>query len=118
MVKKPTETALVKAAIEFLRLRPSAIATNAPRILCWRNNTGVLRNPVGQPVRFGIAGSSDILGIIPPDGQFLAAEAKMPGCQPTPAQKAFLSEVEEAGGLALVFHDLAELEQALVDVGL
>lgn len=108
-MKAPTETALVKAAIEFLRLR---------QIMCWRNNTGVLRNPVGRPVRFGIAGSSDILGIIPSEGQFLAAEAKMPGRKPTPVQEAFLSEVRDAGGLAIVFHDLDELEQALVDVGL
>jgi hypothetical protein len=114
-MKAPTETALVKAAIEFLRLRKSPPDF---RFMCWRNNTGMLPNPRGRPVPFGLVGSSDILGIVSPHGQFLAAEAKMPGKQPTPAQEAFLSEVDEAGGLAIVFHDLAELEQALVDVGL
>jgi hypothetical protein len=87
---------------------------------CWRNNTGALP-AVGKggkvfPMRFGLPGSSDILGLLPacpgrpeiPAGRFLAVETKRPGEKPTLAQEAFL-----AGGLALVVHSADELREGL-----
>ncbi len=70
-------------------------------IYCWRNNSGMLRDRRGIPVRFGKVGSADILGIAP-DGRFLAIEVKTPqgkwGLQP--AQENFLEEIRSRGGYA------------------
>lgn len=46
-------------------------------------------------------------------GRFLAIETKRPGQKPTAAQLRFLGMVQEAGGLALVAHDVTEVEAAL-----
>jgi len=105
-------------------------ALNAWGIPAWRNNTGGL--PVQAPstrvkvcgqtlevpgkrrfLRFGKKGSSDILGVLPPEGRFLAVETKRPGEKPTPEQVAFLDMISAAGGLALVISDVKQLEAAL-----
>lgn len=76
----------------------------------WRNNTGALKDQTGRLVRFGLCpGSSDIIGLrqitITPEmvGQtlavFTAIEVKDSG-RPTPQQQAFLTMVQQAGGLA------------------
>lgn len=81
-----------------------------PRRL-WRNNTGVLRDQSGRPVRFGLApGSSDLIGyesiVITPAmvGQRLAViaaiEVKTPGGRVSAQQQAFLDHVLAAGGRA------------------
>lgn len=76
----------------------------------WRNNTGAMRDPHGQLVRFGLCpGSSDLIGLrtitITPEmvGQrvavFAAVEVKDRG-RATPQQTAFIDMVRAAGGLA------------------
>lgn len=68
--------------------------------LVWRNNTGVLPDRGGRPVRFGLCiGSSDIIGITP-DGLFLAIECKTAMGQPTDAQIRFIEAVRAHGGRA------------------
>ncbi len=106
-MKKATETQLVKACLELLRIR---------RIFAWRNNTGgVTASYKGKSrfVRFGAVGSSDILGLIPPSGRLLAVEAKVKPNKPTETQDAFLEAVERAGGLAVVAYSVADLAAAL-----
>lgn len=50
------------------------LALSEAGCLIWRNNTGVLKNADGIPIRFGLAvGSSDLIGIAP-GGRFLAVE--------------------------------------------
>lgn len=92
----------------------------------WRNNSGVLRDDTGRPVRFGLGNdnpkinkvvkSSDLIGltslVITPDmvGQtvavFTAVEVKEEGWTFNPrdaravAQKAFIDIVLRAGGFA------------------
>lgn len=92
----------------------------------WRNNTGVLLNQNGVPVRYGLANdsaslnkttkSSDLIGIRPititPEmvgktiGVFMAVETKRPGWVYSPtdphsfAQNNFHDIVRRAGGLA------------------
>jgi hypothetical protein len=106
-MKAPRESDLVRCCLQYLRLRG---------VLCWRQNSGAVAGEhkgKRRFVRFHTArGCSDIVGILP-GGKFLAVEAKLPGRQPTPDQRAFLAAVESQGGLALVVHDLAELATAL-----
>lgn len=83
-------------------------------IPAWRNNSGATKMPKKSGgyyfVRFGMKGSSDIIGLLPPSGRFLAVECKMPRGKPTPDQEAFLAAVNEAGGLGIVVRSLDELE--------
>lgn len=118
-MKKPSETALVRACLDLLKLRG---------VLAWRNNTGAAeytdRWGKSRMVKYGSVGSADIFGIIsfvdgdgmPHDGVFLAVECKMPGKNPTAAQTAFLDNVRKAGGEAHVVHDVAELAAILDDL--
>ena len=76
----------------------------------WRNNTGALKDATGRLVRYGLCpGSSDLIGlrtriITEADlghrfAQFVAIEVKHQG-RLTEQQRAFLTMVEQAGGLA------------------
>jgi hypothetical protein len=85
-------------------------------VSAWRSNTGAARFG-DRFVRFGVPGVADILGVLPPSGRLLAVEVKGPGGRVRPSQRAFLDNVEAAGGLALVVRDVAELERALVEAG-
>lgn len=86
------------------------------RIRAWRNNTGALPDATGRPVRFGLAGSSDILGVLP-GGRFLAIECKAPGGRTTALQDQFLASVSQAGGLALVVRSMDDLRRGLREAG-
>lgn len=83
-------------------------------VLLWRNNTGVLPDETGRPVRFGlnndnpalnkICKSSDLVGI-GPGGKFWALEIKHAGWKYSgnpreKAQKAFIDLVLARGGVA------------------
>lgn len=107
-MKAPTEQDLVRQCLRLLQLRG---------VFCWRNNTGVLRDARNRPVRFGAVGSADILGVLRPDGRLLALELKRPGRKPTPPQEAWLEAVRQAGGVALVVTDVADLDRALKELG-
>jgi hypothetical protein len=77
------------------------IRLEASRLGCilWRNNTGMLRNDKGTPVRYGLCeGSSDLIGIY--KGRFVAIEVKQPKKKPTCAQINFLLQVRENGGIS------------------
>jgi hypothetical protein len=85
------------------------LAANGPARL-WRNNVGALRDQRGQLVRYGLCpGSSDLIGYrtitITPDmvGQrvavFAAVEVKDAG-RPTDQQQAFITLINQAGGLS------------------
>ena len=91
-------------------------------IYCWRNNTaGIYNKKSGGYFFHGLAGVSDILGILPQEcshglqGVFIAVEVKTPKGIVSDAQRAFLGQIEARGGLALVVHSVDELEQRLQD---
>jgi hypothetical protein len=112
-MKAPRETDLTKACLQLLALRG---------VLCWRQNSGAAVFGQGKARRFvqmtrGVKGISDILGILPPAGRFLAVECKRPGNKPTADQQGFLDAITAAGGAALVVHDVAELAAALERLG-
>jgi hypothetical protein len=77
-----------------------------------RNNCGVLKNPAGIPVRFGVGnpGGSDLIGVTPvlitPEmvgqtiGVFTAIEVKTCKGRATPDQLRFIDAVKAKGGIA------------------
>lgn len=83
--------------------------------LLWRNNSGVLQDETGRPVRYGLANdskqanavckSSDLIGI-GPGGLFTALECKAPGWvfresdHRAVAQLAYIKLVLSRGGIA------------------
>ena len=80
----------------------------------WRNNTGLLPDHRGKPVRFGLCvGSSDIIGICP-DGRFLAVEVKNETGRASEAQLKFIAAVKARGGRA----GIARSEAQAVEIAL
>lgn len=104
------ESAVLRACLALLEVRG---------IMAWRNNTGALKVD-GRLVRFGHAGSSDILGILP-WGRFLAVEVKAPsipalGKSPgrlSRAQSVFLLEVNRSRGVGIWVCDVMVLNDVL-----
>lgn len=84
------------------------LALSEAGCLIWRNNTGVLKNAAGIPIKFGLCvGSSDLIGIAP-GGRFLAVEIKTPTGKPTPEQTRFIEAVRARGGIAGIARSPAE----------
>lgn len=64
-------------------------------------------------MRFGLKGSSDILGILP-NGQFLAVECKREkGGRLSEEQIEFINKINENGGFAICVNSLYDLESKL-----
>lgn len=102
-----TETKLVKAALEFLKLR------NIP---AWRNNTGAMAiqtQGTKRFVRYGHVGSADILGCMPPAGRLLAIECKSAKGKQTAAQEDFEDAITAAGGLYILARTLDDIAESL-----
>lgn len=89
----------------------------------FRNNVGVLTDPRGVPVRYGLmVGSGDLIGwrpvTITPEmvgqtiAQFVSLEVKGPKGRISEAQRRWAGMVEEGGGLALVVRGVEELHDA------
>lgn len=76
--------------------------------LVWRNNTGVLKDGNGRPIKFGLCkGSSDLVGICA-DGKFLAVEVKTKTGRVRPEQETFIAAVKRAGGRAGVARSVSD----------
>lgn len=76
------------------------LALSEAGCVVWRNNTGVLKNAAGIPIKFGLCvGSSDLIGIAP-GGRFLAVEIKTQKGKATPEQIRFIDAVRARGGIA------------------
>jgi hypothetical protein len=75
---------------------------NEPDLRLFRNNSGVLTDVTGRPVKFGLAtGSADIVGILAPHGLFIAWEVKIhrPGSKESDEQLAWARMIREMGGV-------------------
>ena len=80
--------------------------------IVFRNNCGVLLNPAGIPIRFGIGnpGGSDLIGIKPTIitadmigqtiGVFTAIEVKTQNGRVSKEQKHFLDAIRRVGGIS------------------
>ena len=107
-MKKYRETDLVRQCLELLQLRG---------IPAYRQNQGGMTAEYKGKARFikfaGAKGISDIIGIVPPNGRYLAVECKMPGNKPTEDQTLFLDKIKSCGGLAVVVTSIQELNDFL-----
>ncbi len=83
-----------------------------PDLRIWRQNTGALKVD-DRFIRFGLRGSSDILGIIAPTGRLLAIEVKAARGVLTDYQRAFGAMVEKFGGLYVVARSSTEAVTAV-----
>lgn len=99
------------------------IACGAGPARLWRNNTGALKDATGRLVRYGLCpGSSDLIGLrqvtITPDmvGQqlavFVAIEVKDRG-RLTEQQQAFITMVQQGGGMAGVARSVEDARRIL-----
>lgn len=88
-----------KAILHFLFLK---------KIYAWRNNTTGIPLPNGGFRPAAKKGTSDILGIIPPKGVFLAIEVKTGKDRLRPEQIGFIQSVKDSGGIALVVKDFGD----------
>lgn len=110
MSRTTNTNALTTACLEMLR---------ASGCVAWRNNTGAM--PVGGAngrrrfVRFGALGSGDIFAIIPPLGQFASIEIKTGRDDLRESQGAWMEQIENAGGFAVVVRSLDDLAAFLAD---
>lgn len=107
---KLSETQILTQCLDYLKRK---------RYFAYRNNSGATvyeTNGRRRLVRYGHAGSSDIIGMMP-DGRFLAIEVKRPGGKLTELQANFLNNVNDNGGVGMVVFSLEdlidELERAL-----
>jgi hypothetical protein len=93
-------------------------------ITLFRNNSGVLPNPNGRPVRFGLANdepnlnarvkSSDLIGWHEPSGRFVSIEVKAPGWR-GPRTDRELAQQRRAGGIAGFATCVGDLYAILLD---
>jgi hypothetical protein len=102
------ENKVKKAVLEFLALRG---------ITAFRVNSGAMRSTHKGKARMfwfvGMKGVSDILGVIPPHGRFLAIETKVKPRKATADQQKFLDMVNSSGGLGIVAYTLDDVMEAL-----
>ena len=122
---------------EILRTLPLwRVKGTSLRINAWYVNTGASRytpkarvkvTATGQRIevpgkerfiRFGRPGTSDTIGMIPPNARWLAIEVKVWPDKPTPAQKAFLQEVRDWGGIGIVAYRVSDVRAELLKEGL
>jgi hypothetical protein len=86
-------------------------------ITMWNNPSGCVRVAPDRWIHFGKKGSADIIGLIPPDGKFLAVETKAPDGRLSPEQREFLEMIKRQGGLAIVARSWRDIEAALLEAG-
>lgn len=96
------------ATVETNIMNACMVALSAAGCIVWRNNTGILKDANGRPIKFGLCtGSSDLIGICA-DGRFLAIEVKTPVGKVSPAQNLFIAAVRRNGGRAGVARSAAD----------
>lgn len=99
------EQSIQRQILDFLRWRG---------VPCYKHqNAGIYRE--GRYIPSHTRGVSDIIGVIPPLGRYLAIEVKRPGGKPTLEQSQFIDTINQAGGLAFVAHSVEEVQEKLND---
>lgn len=89
------------------------LTTLQPKIVFWRNNVGGLKDINGRIVRFGLKGSADIIGIISPNGKFLAIECKTEKGKQRPEQIAFEKMINKMGGIYILARSVEDVKKEL-----
>ncbi len=107
----PRETDLKLAVVAYLQ---------ALGFIAWVQNVGGVKFRSGgrqRFVRFGFAGLSDILCILP-GGRFLVVETKILDNVASQAQKDFMADVERMGGIAVLAYSLDDVDERLKREGI
>jgi hypothetical protein len=89
------------------------VALSARGVFCWNNPTGVA-TPLGShtPVRYGIPGAPDILGILP-GGRLIAVECKVGRDRVREEQARWHARARELGALVVVARTVEECLTAI-----
>jgi hypothetical protein len=82
----------------------------------WRNNTGAVRIAPGRYLRFGKAGSADIIGACRKVG-FWQWKQELKVAAYHLNKKTFLDKIRGLGGIALFVQEWCELDEALREAG-
>lgn len=88
----------------------------APLGLCWKNNSGALKDNQDRLVRYGLKGSTDILACI--KGRFVAVEVKVGRDRLRPAQKTFAEAVARNNGVVILARSVEDVAVNLFAHGL
>lgn len=83
----------------------------SPFGLFWKNNTGVLKDKDGRPVRYGLPGSSDILGCA--NARFIGIEVKVGRDKQRQNQSDFATAVRNAGGIYILARSVEDVRNTL-----
>lgn len=89
-----------------------------PTLMFWLNDSKGTWHP-GRKIflkknsKFDLNGVSDILGILAPEGVFVAIEVKAPRGVLSPAQAAFLARVKRAGGIAIEARSIEDVNRGI-----
>lgn len=100
-----SERQVLRACMEVLEAHPHVA-------LWWRQNTGGFSDRRGQYVKFSFKGAPDLMAVLK-GGRFLACECKSTGKHASPEQGAFLDNVVDCGGAAVVADDAGKLKSWL-----
>ena len=77
--------------------------------MVWNNPTGVFYTRTGQPIKVGVPGAADIIGLTA-RGQALAVEVKTGTGRLSPEQKKWRDVFCAHGGLHIEAHKLEDVE--------
>ena len=84
------------------------------KIFHYRNNSGAFvseYNGKRSFTKFGALGSPDIICVV--NGRYIGLEVKAPKGKQNENQKKFQKELEKAGGIYILIHDVDELAKML-----
>lgn len=88
------------------------------RIRAWQNQTGVGKSLTGSRViRYGLVGSSDILGILGPFGKLLCIEVKSGKVKQSVEQCTFQRMVTDLGAVYILASSVLDVETTLRRLG-
>jgi len=103
MIPLAKEKEIQSAIMEYLALAGHFV---------WRNNSGGFTDQKGHYYRYGLTGSSDIIGAHGRTGQFIAIEVKRPNGKVTEAQNRFLETIKRCGGIGIVARSVSDVIEA------
>ncbi|HYT87710.1 MAG TPA: VRR-NUC domain-containing protein [Gemmataceae bacterium] len=102
------EADVLSGCLEYLRVK---------QLLAWRANNGGVFDPSRKCYRSfrGLKGVADILGVLG-NGRFLAVECKSATGRLSEAQRHFLDQVSQRGGIALCVRSVRDLDEQLAPI--
>ena len=81
-----------------------------PRLRLWNNPTGLFTTTYGIPIKIGIKGQADILGIRKSDGKLIGIELKCGSDFLKPEQKNWAAMIRLFGGIVIEARCVEDVE--------